>query len=148
MKPLSNSLTKSIHKSQLIIIASKVLGPESVSHHGFDWQLLPITIEHLKVVLENWMAIEIEWCSRIAMWKEQGTIDDEIVSEPGIVVWLVELKDKSLDLSIKNELSLSTLLQIANTVAAIPAHIDYEFKDDVCANKILLRLNNIEPIKF
>jgi len=148
MKPLSNSLTNSINKSQLIIIASKVLGPESVSHHGFDWQLLPIKIEHLKMVLENWMAIEVEWCNRIAMWKEQGVVDDEIVPEPGIVIWLVELKDKNLDLSIKNELSLSILLQIANTVATIPAHIDDEFKDDVCANKILLRLNDIEPIQF
>jgi hypothetical protein len=148
MNPLSNSLTTGINKPKLIIIASNVLGAESVSNHGFDWKYLPITIESLNLVLENWMAMEIEWCNRIAMWKTQGAVDDDVVAEPGALIWLVELKNSNLDLSVKDGLSLSTLLQIANKAALTPVHIECKSDIDLCANKILLKLKDIEPIQF
>lgn len=136
-------------KSQLIIIASNILGPEAMLNHGFDWQLLPITIEKLKDAIDYSISMEFDWQKRINLWKEQGAVEQEVVVEPGVLIWLVELKDDAIDLTEKNELNLSILLQIAEKVSLQPAHIRYITHDySLCAKELLLQLKNINPIHF
>lgn len=144
----SNFKDNIMKKLQLIIIASNILGAEAMADQGFDWLLMPTTPECLNVAINHSIAMEDQFRNMISIWEEEGQIDT-VNSQPGMLIWLVEIDHNNLDLNANTKLTRAILYEMAIMVSNSPVHITYMFNDIVNNAEVLLeRLNNTQPIIF
>jgi hypothetical protein len=94
------------------------------------------------------MAMEDQLRNMISIWEEEGQVDT-VNSQPGMLIWLVEIDRNNVDLPANTELTRTILYEMAIMVSKLPVHITYTFNDVVNNAEVLLeRLNNTQPIIF